>query len=106
MKRGRRNAVVGAIGLWLWTSNRARSDAQRTLNMVRAPFTPEQVLNLWTWQNNPRVHPFTCRNRGDHPELLGDKGVLIPTVKGWVCMFCDYTQDWAHDFMVRQNERH
>lgn len=62
-------------------------------------FTREQVLNLQKWQDNNRVHPFTCGKRDDHPMLHGDFGVLIPTVRGWICQFCDYTQDWAHDFM-------
>jgi hypothetical protein len=79
-------------------------------------FTPQQVVHLWGHQfgpwRNPFVvgdehmplplHPFTCPNRGNHPELAGDKGVLVPTVRGWICPFCDYTQDWAHDFMMGQ----
>jgi hypothetical protein len=68
--------------------------------IIKAPFTPDQVVNLWKWQKNPGRHPFTCGNRGDHPELNYDKGVLIPTVRGWICQFCDYSQDWAHDFML------
>src|SRR5713101_3675612 len=23
------------------------------------------------------------------------------TKQGWVCPYCDYKQDWAHDFMAR-----
>jgi hypothetical protein len=26
--------------------------------------------------------------------------VLTATVRGWICCFCDYVQDWAHDFMA------
>lgn len=66
------------------------------------PFTFEQVLALGRWQNAPNVHPFTCGKRDDHPELNGDKGVLVPTVDGWICQFCDYRQDWAHDFMAQE----
>jgi len=71
-------------------------------------FTPEQVTKLWQRQfgpwsslfdpdpkNPPQMHPYTCGNRSDHPEVAGDKGVLVPTVRGWICPFCDYTQDWA-----------
>jgi hypothetical protein len=67
--------------------------------MIRAPFTPEQVRNLEDYQNargawkRCPMHPFTCPNHSQ-------EGVLVPTVKGWVCQFCDYTQDWAHDFMA------
>jgi len=80
-------------------------------------FTPEQVVALWRWQFGPwrgpfeeateenkhlpvQMHPFTCANRGDHPEMAGDKGVLVPTTRGWICPFCSYTQTWAHDFML------
>lgn len=80
-------------------------------------FTPRQVERLWLYQfgpwNNPLhpqeaphlpmpMHPFTCGNRDDHPEIAGDKGVLVPTTRGWICPICDYTQDWAHDFMFRE----
>ncbi len=46
-----------------------------------------------------RMHPFTCPNRSDHPMIAGDKGILVPTVRGWICQCCDYTQGWAHEFM-------
>ena len=69
-------------------------------------FTPDDVVRLLEWQTpNPdpfkATHPFTCENRGDgnHRVILGDLGTLLPTVRGWICPFCDYTQDWAHDFM-------
>jgi len=74
-------------------------------------FTPEQVVRLWRYQFGPwdfhgpfstQMHPFTCGNRDDHPEIAGDKGVLVPTTRGWICPICDYTQDWAHDFMMRK----
>lgn len=73
------------------------------MTKVHAPFTAEQVIALDHWQNNRPVHPFTCGNRDDHPDHNGDKGVLIPTTRGWICQFCDYTQDWAHDFMCRES---
>ncbi len=77
-------------------------------------FTPEEVARLWLYQFGPwnnnlnpserpdlplHRHPFTCGNRSDHPEIAGDKGILVPTTRGWICPICDYTQDWAHDFM-------
>lgn len=70
-------------------------------NPLVAPFTPEQVVALNDYQRARRFHPFTCgNNRGTHPFYDGDKGVLVATVRGWICMFCDYTQDWAHPFMA------
>src|SRR5262245_6977157 len=66
-------------------------------------FSPEQVVALWHWQFRPAkwvpgdagpppMHPFTCPDRGTHPELEGDKGILVPTTRGWICPFCAYTQ--------------
>lgn len=64
-------------------------------------FTKAEVSALWKWQHSFNTHPFTCPNRGDgkHTEIGSDLGMLVPTVRGWICPFCDYTQDWAHDFM-------
>jgi hypothetical protein len=65
-------------------------------------FAPEQVENLAHNQTKGAFHPFTCPNRGDgnHRDAYGDKGALVATVRGWICPFCDYTQDWAHDSMT------
>lgn len=65
-------------------------------------FTPEQVEKLAYNQTAGTLHPFTCPNRGDgkHTEAYGDRGALVATVRGWICPFCDYTQDWAHSFML------
>lgn len=76
---------------------------------MKTIFTPEQVERLWQYQFGPwrdlfdtesnlpsRMHPYTCANRHDHPIVAGDKGVLVPTVRGWICPFCEYQQDWAH----------
>lgn len=62
----------------------------------------DAVLSAWKHQFGPwdkgawgiemRFHPYTCPNRHDHPEMAGDNGVLVPTVRGWICPFCDYTQ--------------
>lgn len=73
---------------------------------IEAPWTPEQVANLRAWQACRWVHPFTC---GPCRDKLGTRGpgwfndrVLTPTVDGWVCVTCAYTQNWAHDFMLNQ----
>jgi hypothetical protein len=75
--------------------------------MTKKVFTKKEVAKLWKHQFGPWdicaysgipvvYHPYTCENRHDHPEVAGDKGILVPTVRGWICPFCDYTQDWAH----------
>lgn len=66
---------------------------------INAPWTMEQVAALQAYQDAGYVHPFTCGKRDDHPDIGGDRGVLTPTIGGWICQFCDYTQDWAHAFM-------
>lgn len=65
-------------------------------------FTPKQVASLWEFQQSGYFHPFTCPDRGDgrHFENGIDLGGLIPTVRGWICQCCDYTQDWAHEGML------
>jgi len=64
---------------------------------IEAPFTPDQVEALNRWQTSGPVHPFTCGNREEH-----GNDVLIATADGWRCPSCDYTQPWAHDFMLRR----
>lgn len=61
-------------------------------------FSPNQVRNLEEFQRARVMHPFTCPNRSD--EAHHGSGELVATVRGWICQYCDYTQDWAHDFMM------
>lgn len=65
-------------------------------NIVRTPWTPAQVSRLNRWQTSGIFHPFTCGKRDGHE----GEGILTATINGWVCQECDYTQDWAHDFMA------
>ena len=69
-----------------------------------APWTDDQVERLNAWQNNVHVHPFTCAYRGvkPHPWKGHDRGILIATNKGWICEFCDYTQDWAFSIQLEE----
>jgi hypothetical protein len=64
--------------------------------MIKAPWTIDQVHALNAYQRLGYVHEFTC------PNNHGDKHsrVLRATPHGWKCAGCDYTQDWAHDWMV------
>ncbi len=63
--------------------------------MIQAPFTPEQVRSLNGFQQSGRYHPFTC-TCGEH---------LMATEQGWICRDCDYTQNWAHEFMANNEWR-
>jgi hypothetical protein len=76
---------------------------------VKAPWTAEQVKSLNGFQTESGMHPFTCgNNRTDAAHLAyaeqhgGDWGELVATPKGWVCPApgCDYTQDWADEYMT------
>jgi hypothetical protein len=62
-------------------------------------FTPSEVKSLNEYQKARVMHPFTCGgNRTDEKHLDGE-GILVATEDGWICPYCDYTQNWAHDFM-------
>lgn len=65
-------------------------------------FTPEQVFWLNEGQHNKYRHPFTCGsgNRTEHPDR---EGILVATIYGWICPYCDYHQDWAHDWMLNNS---
>jgi hypothetical protein len=75
-------------------------DIQRNLDSYNPDvFTDQEVRSLNAYQRSGNMHPFTCGgNRTDSNHLDGE-GVLIATHKGWICCYCDYTQNWAHDFM-------
>lgn len=66
----------------------------KSKNVIKAPFTDEQVNNLNRYQKLGFIHEFTCGN-----EHEGDN-TLIATKDGWICPTCDYTQNWCHDFML------
>lgn len=61
---------------------------------IRSPFTSAQQQALYDWQNDPRVHPFTC-----------DEGHTLVVDRHWYCHECDYTQYWAHAFMADPEAR-
>ena len=81
----------------------------RTMERLRAPFTPEQVAALNAYQASNQFHPFTCGDRStpahharqaEHPNE--DLGQLVAGPQGWTCPAtgCAYTQDWAWQDMV------
>lgn len=57
-------------------------------------FSPDEIVQLAALQTAGHLHPYTCPNRGDgkHRDVYGDLGALVPTIRGWVCPFCDYIQ--------------
>jgi len=61
-------------------------DEEDNPNLSYAPWTDEQVYRLEVRQSIDYMHPYTCVCGG---------GDLTPTMNGWVCKFCDYTQDWC-----------
>lgn len=64
-------------------------------------FTKEQVDSLNRYQSDGRFHPFTCGNRKDIQKTHADgEGILVATEDGWICPYCDYKQEWAHEFML------
>lgn len=78
-------------------------------DVVLAPWTQDVVDALNAFQRAGRFHPFTCGsgNRADQAHTtatevnrLSDAGLLVATLSGWVCLGCEYTQDWAFTFMV------
>lgn len=67
------------------------------MNRTHAPWTDAEVIGLTAWQECGWVHPFTCPRQDAH----GGETILTATVDGWRCPACDYTQDWAHTWMLK-----
>lgn len=70
-------------------------------------WTHDQVIYLNNRQHDGSLHPYTCGKRSDHPVYDGDQGVLVATVYGWICPFCDYSQTFItpHDERMSTNQR-
>ena len=64
------------------------------VDLIEAPFSAEQVNALNAFQLRGDFHSFTCGKHSGHRDL-------VATEKGWICEDCDYTQNWAHSFMVK-----
>lgn len=65
--------------------------------IIRAPWSEQQVKALNESQQNPLFHPYTC---GNEDKALSHErgGILVATAEGWVCLECDYRQNWAYLF--------
>lgn len=72
--------------------------------ILKAPFSPEHVVALNAWQQRDNVHPYTCIEHARQDHRLTD-GALFATVRGWICPYCDYTQDWAHASIADRQPR-
>lgn len=59
---------------------------------VFAPWKSEQVRSLNNYQTSP-LHPFTCGVDSRHRPLQATK-------RGWRCLDCSYTQNWAWKAMM------
>lgn len=68
--------------------------------IIKAPFTPEQVIVLLKWQEG-LGHPLTCCGHDGctRPVELED-GILIPSENGLTCPCGKYIQDWVPDFLL------
>jgi len=72
-----------------------------TSNLLRAPFTDEQVSELNAYQDSAVFHPFTCNNSEC-------RAILVAVRDGWVCPNEQAAmndspavqQTWAHRFMA------
>lgn len=80
------------------------------LLMTKAPWTDDEVAALNGYQVVGVMHPFTCGRDGHAatPENpTGGSPDLVATNAGWVCPdpACEYTQNWAHEFMLTKEAR-
>lgn len=70
-----------------------------------AIFTPEQVKSLNDYQHSGAFHPFTCGGDRTDEKHLDGEGLLVATEDGWVCPYCPYQQNWAHQGMLDDSWR-
>lgn len=72
--------------------------------MIKAPFSAEQIaaLNDYQYWNSK---PLTCKNGHKHPPMyaLGAQGMMVATQRGFICPYCDHTQDWADGSMMKKS---
>jgi len=69
--------------------------------IIKTPWTSEQVKALNLYQKSSLMHPYTCGgNRKDKNHLVGE-GVLAASENGWFCPYCDYKPDWASTVLIK-----
>lgn len=64
------------------------------MNQVIPPWTPDQVASLNAFQEDGRMHEFTCNHSVCHVRTL------VAGPEGWTCEGCGYKQHWAYDWMA------
>ncbi len=65
---------------------------------AKTVFTLDEVKSLNAFQRAGVRHPYTCLRGRDRNHLDGE-GVLLATEHGWICLYCEYTQESALEFM-------
>ena len=97
VRRGRKGLIVTR-----GKASRREIDMSIQFTKRKAPWSFMEVEFITRMQWSDEFHPFTCPNRGtNHGEFgLPDLGALIATPGGWICQYCDYTQDWAYRYML------
>lgn len=60
-------------------------------------WSKEHVIELNKYQREGKFHPYTCGNNRTDENHLDGEGLLVATIYGWICPFCDYKQGWAHN---------
>lgn len=65
------------------------------MKSILAPFSKNQVDALWDWQLDKNNHPYTC--------TCGE--TLLPTINGFVCSRCPYTQNWCWDYTAEKKAK-
>jgi hypothetical protein len=58
-------------------------------DVVRTPWSEDQLASLRGYQTCGYLHPYTCGRCGS---------LLYVEADGWRCSGDDYAQDWAHRF--------
>lgn len=90
--KARQPVVYRSLGAWFGKPHQEGSLTDS--GVTRAPWTPEFVERMREHQTRDDLHGYTCGNRGDGNHA--NDGLLVPSTDGWRCLYCPYTQDWAH----------
>ena len=61
-----------------------------------------EVIEIGGMEFQNATHPYTCPNRDiNHIENTSDRGALVPTLNGWICICCDYRQPYGCEVAPR-----
>ncbi len=92
-------SALGKISFGLQRGQTAEATTVEAPAHSKPVFTLEEVKSLNAYQRADVGHPFTCCWNSRDRNHLDEEGVLVATERGWICLYCDYTQDWAFDWM-------